>query len=55
MTNIDIIRAWKSEGNPAGLVKLTNTSLETIVGGNQEANRGVSCINNFKQLGIALH
>ncbi|WP_414551983.1 mersacidin/lichenicidin family type 2 lantibiotic [Anabaena sp. CCY 0017] len=49
MSNIDIIRAWKDEDyrnslsaeqrsqlpeNPAGMVELTNTTMETIVGGN---------------------
>ncbi|WP_414577929.1 DUF1559 domain-containing protein [Anabaena sp. CCY 9402-a] len=55
MTNIDMIRAWKNAENAAGLVKLTNTSLENIVGGNQEAARRSSCSNNLKQLALAAH
>ncbi|MBD2593608.1 mersacidin/lichenicidin family type 2 lantibiotic [Nostoc spongiaeforme FACHB-130] len=55
MSNFDIIRAWKDEDyrnslsdeqrsqlpeNPAGLVELTNTSMETVVGGNQQLVAG---------------
>jgi mersacidin/lichenicidin family type 2 lantibiotic len=69
MANIDIIRAWKDEEyrnglseeqrsqlpeNPAGMVELTNTSMETIVGGNQQIISGGTVVLQRQTITVSI-